>query len=304
MTIDTLCFSAGGIQGISFIGALLYLEKNNYLNFNNINNFVGTSCGAILAFMLSINYKINELYTILIDNIKYIEPECNIDNFFINYGIDNGDNFYKILSIILEKKLYKQDITFIELYKLTNKKLIIIGTNFTLSKEQIFSYEKTPNISVITAIRISISIPLIFTPILLNKNYYVDGALVNKFPINLCNSLTTIGFKISDSKKLKLNSLQDMIYGTIYIMSQQQLININNYNYVEIKILDNNICNFNVNKKYINNLIKNGKIYAKKYLINIYKKKILKLKHEIKDNSDKKIIKQVLDNIINNIINF
>jgi predicted acylesterase/phospholipase RssA len=304
MSIDTLCFSGGGIQGLSFIGSLLYLEKKKYIKLQDITTFIGTSCGAILSLLVLINTNINDIILLLLENFKYLDIDCNIDNIFENYGINDGHIFEKILSLELQNKFNKSNITFLELYKLTNKKLIIIGTNFTLSKEEIFSYEKTPNIPIIIAIRISISIPLIFTPVLLNNNYYVDGALVNNFPINYCNPETTLGFKICDFKKLNINSIQDIIFGSIYIMMQSQYNNINNYNYIEINFIDNGLCNFNIDKKDIYKFINNGKQSAKKYLKNIYEKKINILKNKITDYNDKIIIKQVLNNIIEKIINF
>jgi NTE family protein len=39
--------------------------------------------------------------------------------------------------------------------------------------------------SVRLAIRISISVPIVFTPVLYNNNYYVDGGVINNFPMNL-----------------------------------------------------------------------------------------------------------------------
>ena len=35
---DTICLSGGGIKGISFLGALDYLQFNSYINLNNIIN--------------------------------------------------------------------------------------------------------------------------------------------------------------------------------------------------------------------------------------------------------------------------
>ena len=308
MSIHTLCFSGGGIQGISFIGSLLYLEKKNYFKLKNIKIFVGTSIGAILSFLLLINNNIIDIYLFFINNLQYIDIDCNIDNIFTNYGIDNGDLFYKILSCELHKKFNKSDITFIELYTLTNKELIIIGTNFTLCKEQLFSYKFTPNVSVLTAVRISFSLPLIFTPILLNNNYYIDGALVNNFPINYCNPHTTLGFKINELNNLHINSIQDIIVGSISIMIRSQYNKSKNnkikYNYIKINIIDNDFCNFTIDKQKLNIFINNGKKSAKQYLTNFYKNKINILQNKISDNNDKIIIKDVLNNIINKIINF
>ena len=59
--INTLCLSGGGIKGISYIGTLMYLESENYLDINNITTYVGTSSGSILSFFLNIGYSLKEL---------------------------------------------------------------------------------------------------------------------------------------------------------------------------------------------------------------------------------------------------
>ena len=42
------------------------------------------------------------------------------------------------------------------------------------------------NGSLIEAIRASISIPGIFTPVRINGRYLVDGGLVNEIPVSVC----------------------------------------------------------------------------------------------------------------------
>jgi NTE family protein len=277
MNFDTLCFSSGGIQAISFIGAINYLIDNNYIDISKINTFVGSSAGGILAFLLSINYSINEL-TNFINNydLKNIEPDYDIELILNKFGINDGSKIMNLLIKFLEDKMKIKDITFIELYKITNKKLLIVGTNYSKGIETIFSYETTPNISILTALRITISIPLIFTPVILENEIYMDGGMINNYPIDLCDPETTLGFRLINPKSFKLESLQDLIVGTLCIITQKN--NIKNTNYcIEINIYDTSFVDFTIDSNYINNLIKNGKVYSKKYLKYIYIKKINEL---------------------------
>ena len=57
--MDTLCFSGGGIKGITFAGALSYLEENKKIKLDDINNFIGTSIGGIFATLLALKYNSN-----------------------------------------------------------------------------------------------------------------------------------------------------------------------------------------------------------------------------------------------------
>ena len=47
--------------------------------------------------------------------------------------------------------------------------------------------------SVLLAIRISMSLPFIFTPVFYNGCHYVDGALLRNFGIEFCDPQKTIG---------------------------------------------------------------------------------------------------------------
>ena len=266
--IDTLCFSGGGIKGFSFIGVLDYLEKNNKINLELIKNYVGTSCGAMLSFLLSINYSIDELKEFILNfNFQVLinETDNNIENLLINFGLDDGNKIIYMLQSFLKNKYNTVDITFEEHYELTNNNLIIIGTNYTKSSEVIFNYKNTPSVSVITALRISISIPLIFTPVFYNDNCYIDGALVNNFPINHCNIKNTIGINIIN-KHNKLDNITLFITNCIGILMQKKYESLNIINICE---LEDEICNaidFNVSKEKKNDLINLGYNIAEDYI--------------------------------------
>ena len=72
-------------------------------------------------------------------NFNKIQPEPTIDNLLISFGVDDGTKLMIILVGFLKEKFNIEDITFEEHYKLTNKKLTIIGTNFSKGTEAIFN---------------------------------------------------------------------------------------------------------------------------------------------------------------------
>jgi predicted patatin/cPLA2 family phospholipase len=296
MDIDTLCFCSGGIQGIVLIGVLKQLLNNNFIDIKNIRTFSGSSIGAMLAFLMCINFTIDEIILFIISyDFNNIESEYNIENIFTSFGFNKGEIIETLFCKLLKHKLNKSDYTFMELYKITNKKLIIVGTNFTKGTEQIFSYKKTPTYSVIKALRISISIPIIFTPIKMNNDYFVDGALLNNFPINACNKKTTLGLNLINPFENKLNSIQDVILGTLKILTTHKIYK-SKY-IINIKIYDTNFTNFNVTPSYLLKLINHGEKIGQKYLIRYHKYKIKKIQNEI-ENKKRNIISNILDTII------
>jgi predicted acylesterase/phospholipase RssA len=240
--IDTLCFSGGGIKGFAFIGAIDRLIELGKINLENINKFVGTSAGAILSFLLAIGVDTNELREFILSfNFSKLNGKIDSNLFFERHGINTGDRIIFIFIKFLETKLNVCDITFIDLFNRLNKDLVIIGTNYTQAKETVFSKDTTPDFSVIKAIRISISIPIIFTPVHINNEVYIDGAIINNFPINYCNKETTIGFYIKNTtNNNKIDSFPNYILNCLsiiadsnsekYISEYKNVISIQNIN--------------------------------------------------------------------------
>jgi len=219
--ITCLCFSGGGVKGICFIGVLEKLIEHKKIKLNKIDMYVGTSAGSIISFFLILGFTIEEMKEFIMTfNFSKLNEEIDCINLIEKFGINNGEKIKLLFIKFLELKLNVQDITFKELFNETQKKILIIGTNLTKNQEELFSVDTTPNMSVITAIRISISIPVIFTPVMYNNSLYVDGALVNNFPINYCPKDKTFGIYVKNSNNnIEINSMQSFIIKCINITS-------------------------------------------------------------------------------------
>jgi predicted acylesterase/phospholipase RssA len=292
--IDTLCFSGGGLECLSYIGIIQNLCKYEYIQLKNIKHLIGTSAGAIASYILCIGFTPNEVTEFFINlNCERFQVDYDIDLFFYNFGFSDGNNILDIMRDLLYQKLNVRDITFIELYNITKKKLSFVSTNFNKCYEKIFSYETTPNISVINALYTSMTIPLIFTPIKIDGDYYVDGGLLNTFPLNYCNPKTTIGIKIGLSS-VKLESIQDLITGSILIMSDCANYDTNIYNIITINKGITDFGDFNITTDNVRSLINKGLNITKKFLKKQYKNKI--------DDILKNIVKKSIDDIVDKII--
>jgi NTE family protein len=290
MEYDTICMSGGGVKGFAFIGALDYLNKKKIININNIKNWVGTSIGSILAYAVVCGFSINEMENFIIEfDFTKTNPDISIDNIFISHGISDGKRAEFILRSFIQHKFNIDDITFLELYKLTQKNLLIIGTNFTHACEEVFSHNTTPDMSVVTAVRISMSIPVFFTPVLYNNCYYVDGSITNNFPINHCDKYTTIGLYIrnnNDTCNNEVSSIVSIIIGCMNIISDT-------INHKDINMCDNIVQIDNYKHEFINfdftietkmKLLKLGHTYAKKFIKDMPRKICVAIINKIIDN--------------------
>lgn len=207
-----LVISGGGVRGVAFIGCIKALEDFDQLR--HMNSFIGSSVGSIIALMLTCGYSSNEMLEfvneiILDDNLMKIDLK-NMFKLLSTYGIDDGNNLMKLIENILLNKNIDENINFVDIVKRTGKNIIITGSNLSKQKYEYFSVDTTPNMLVKEAIRISSTFPIVFTPYILNDEYYVDAGLYNNFPITYFkrNVHTTLGIELRVSQPID-NSTTD-----------------------------------------------------------------------------------------------
>lgn len=223
-----LVFSGGGVLGIAYLGALEYLYQTGLIG--PIINLAGTSAGAITACLTSFNLPYDEL-KIMLNSLDYRKvpgkddapdsprhfPKVIRDQ--LGKVFDNVDCVYRLIksfgwyssqyfydwiklqianqfdpekkappytfSDFMDSSLHKEQRSF--------KNLFIIGTDIITSTSTVFSYETTPNMEVAEAVRISMSVPLLFESIKTSCNInqiepqalYVDGGMLYNYPITL-----------------------------------------------------------------------------------------------------------------------
>ena len=167
---NELVLSGGGIKGIAMIGALSYLEDIHILK--NIKRYIGTSVGGFISFLLVIGYDCEELKKIAINLDFDNYSDITLSNLFNDFGLDSFNKIMRIIIAIIKQKNINKDITFIDLYRNTKKKLIITGSNISKSRLELFSKTITPNMKVLDALQITMSIPFMFKPVLYNNDYY------------------------------------------------------------------------------------------------------------------------------------
>ena len=291
--IKNLVLSCGGVSGITYIGCLKILYQNNLLK--NVKNILGCSVGSIFALCICLDYTYEDLYKIFTNIDINILTDIDYDGItgFINkYGFQNGEKILNIIKILINAKTSNKDITFKELYDKYDKNLIVATTCLTTSSIEYFNYENNPDMRVVDAIHMSISIPFIFTPVSFNNKLYVDGGVLNGYPINYFDNdiEETIGILIGNDNDFSINNIEDYTLSVVFC----GLFNVKKSMYEKYK--DNTILvnvdsecdsfNFFIDKSNKETLVNCGSDCCMKYLNNNFFNKYLPDKK--KDNKEEK----------------
>lgn len=155
-----LCLSGGGARGIAHIGVLKALEEHNIFP-----QFIsGASAGAIVGSLYASGKSMDEIIKIVND--------ANLFKIFRFGSLMGGLAKLSYLREVLQKELPNH------CFEALPSKLFICVSNINKGKWVIL---KEGNI--IDAVVASSSIPLVFEPVEIRGELYVDGGLLNNFPI-------------------------------------------------------------------------------------------------------------------------
>lgn len=179
----TLVMSGGGVRGLALLGALQYLADQNRLS--RIQKFIGTSIGAIIGYLIAIGYSPIEIM-IQVNQRHMIETFVQSLNIMdlVNHG---GAMNYFVLHEILEDMTISKIghvLTLRQLYDDFGKHLVCCTYNYSRRVCEYLDYHHHPNMPCLTALRMSSSLPFIFHPFTYDGSMYVDGAMMDSFPVS------------------------------------------------------------------------------------------------------------------------
>jgi NTE family protein len=233
--INTLVFSGGGVKGIAYIGVLKYLNelcerkkkdidnKDNIPNID-INTVCGVSIGSIMGLLYILGYNCDELIEELNSINLHKLKNFKIRNLLSQYGFDTGGKIINWIETLIVKKGYSKNITFKQLYSIKNINLQVLASNVNKYTYTIFDSINTPDLMIKEAIRMSISVPFLFTVKEYNGDIHVDGSLINNYPIKLFkdNLDNVLGLKLitrgefdSHNVDVNINNIESYIYNVM-----------------------------------------------------------------------------------------
>lgn len=189
MNIKHLVISGGGPAMLQYISSIQYLNENNILDLNNIESIYGTSAGSIVAVLLALKYDWETLNDYIIQRPWHELFHLKINYIFDAYknkGIYNKSIVEKVFKPLLDAKDIPIGITLKDFYEYSKIEIHFFSFEINQFKTEDISYLTHPNISLIDAIMLSSSIPLLFTPIIMENKCYIDGGVCANYPLKYC----------------------------------------------------------------------------------------------------------------------
>ena len=230
-----LVLSGGGAKGLAHIGVLKEIEKAGV----RVDYIGGTSMGAIIGALYASGYTAHQLdsifneldfETLIRDDVPrraktFYEKEDDekyaltfpFDDFQLRFpsAISKGQNVYNLLSRLL---LHVKDV---EDFNDLPIPFLCIATDVEKGKQVVLNKGYLPRM-----IAASGALPSLFSPVNIDDTIYVDGGVVNNYPIDEVKALGAdiiIGVDVQDTLRSrdKLKSALDI------------LLQINNYRTIE-----------------------------------------------------------------------
>lgn len=226
----TIVMSGGGIKGLGLLGALQYLADKHKLN--NINKYIGTSVGAIIGYLIAIGYSPIEIM-VSVNQQKIIEKLVNAFNVMDLLNQGGVLNFFMFQEILEDMTISKVGhlLTLTQLHYEFGKHLVCCTYNHSKRECEYVDYISHPNMPCLVALRMTSNFPFLFQPFYYEGQMYLDGALIDGFPISqiqpneisLGIKLTTSHTTITTTKKhRKPFRFIDYVFEILSISLQQQ----------------------------------------------------------------------------------
>tara|TARA_B110000008_G_C16829472_1_gene507935 strand:+ start:50 stop:934 length:885 start_codon:yes stop_codon:yes gene_type:complete len=189
MTIKHLVFSGGAYKGLYFLGALDHLSNQKFFDIGNIKSIHAVSIGSIIGVLLCLKIPIKVIIDFVVNKPLKNLFGINMDHIFnINdgMGIYDKELFKKMYYSFFGSVDLECTMTLKELFEYSNIELVFSSVRLDIWKIEDFSYKTHPDLSILDATYMSSSLPFLMKPMKYNGSYYLDGGMINSYPLDRC----------------------------------------------------------------------------------------------------------------------
>lgn len=223
---DTLVLSGGSTKGLVTLGAIQYCYDNFMLN--KLSNYVGTSSGCAISYLLIIGYTPVEIITYICTH-QLLEKmqHFNLVAMLQGRGVMSFNHIQEQLEkMTIDKIGYLPTLQ--DLHSKYEKTLVCVTHNLTSRKTEYISHITNPAMPCLTAIRMSCNLPLIFENYKYGDSFYIDGGISDNFPISVGDEMgkKVLGLVIVPEKQVdavRRDNVMEFIYDLLFIPIEQAI---------------------------------------------------------------------------------
>lgn len=231
-----LVLSGGGAKGFAHIGVLRVIDSLRI----PVDLIVGTSMGSIIGGFYAMGYSIDEIEELVLkqdwdhlltDKVSRKNIPLSIrdeyDRYTLSFPIRSGRGFHlpkglvygqNIMNLFCRLSYEKQGVDKMENMPV---RFACVAMDVVTGKEVVIDSG-----NVAEAMRASMSIPYIFTPVDKEDMLLIDGGMRNNFPVNVAKELgadIVIGVDVQKGirSKKEIRSVNDLMNQTVYFLGEE-----------------------------------------------------------------------------------
>ena len=182
-----IALEGGGVAGTGHGGAIDIIDQIGV--YPRLTHFAGSSAGSMVAALMACRVPSETLKEILMTlDFRRLEDDSwfvfrDFYRLWSEYGWNRGQALEDIFGEVLQKYVGDKDITYQQVKDRFGSSLITTSTDVGVEGTVYRTPETSPDLPIRKGIRESASIPLFYCPVRADGTMYVDGGLLNNYPI-------------------------------------------------------------------------------------------------------------------------
>jgi len=189
LNIKHIVISGGGPSLFQYVSVIQHLDENKIIDLQKIESIYGTSAGSIVGVFLCLKYDWETLNDYLVMRPWHELFHIKIDSIFEAYknkGLFSKIIFEKALKPLLDAKDLSVDITLKELYEYSKIDLHLYSFEINQFNTEDISHLTHPELRVVDAVMMSCALPVLISPVIIDKKCYMDGGVSSNYPLKYC----------------------------------------------------------------------------------------------------------------------
>lgn len=181
--------SGGSTNALSELGAIYRLCSKGRLDITKLTVLAGTSAGYIICILLNIGFEPMEIFDIIYKMEKFFSFDDinSLSMMWSSWSLIPIETLKQKLASIISIKFPEHPPTLRELYEKTSQLVVGVTVNATMGKLEYITHETHPDVSCLDAMLMSAALPWIFSSVTINDVEYVDGGVLDNFPVEYVN---------------------------------------------------------------------------------------------------------------------